>query len=208
MSALGDALTLRLFPMPTVEEARRSESRAIDAVEASCVHSDLVGLRAGDIERVHAAMSAEGMLRHTGLKGVDRQRILATQQLEIGRKHRKMENPLLRAHGATALRKKVQIDPGAEPYLTAATAAFSRFQHLLFLPKPHSIVASRGTAVHPAHCGVAGLAVRDQPDDVIAFASRPRAAGRGQTRAASLRSALAAHNASPHATEGNRHADR
>jgi hypothetical protein len=73
------------------------------------------------------------MLRHTGLEGVNRQGVFATQQLEIDRKDREMENPLLGAHGATALRQKVQVYPGTESHLAAVTTAFSDFQHLLLL---------------------------------------------------------------------------
>src|SRR4051794_33136856 len=50
MAALGDAFTLRLFPMASVEGARRSETRTIDTVETSYVHGDLVRLRAWDVK--------------------------------------------------------------------------------------------------------------------------------------------------------------
>jgi hypothetical protein len=79
---------------------------------------------------VHAAMLAERMLRHASLEGVDRQGILAVQQLEIRRKDREMQNSLLDANGATTLRQLVQIDPGAEPHLAAVTASFASFQHV------------------------------------------------------------------------------
>jgi hypothetical protein len=127
VSALDNPFTLRVFPMTAVEEADWFETRSINAVETSRVHGDLVGLRARHVKRMHAAMFAERVLRYASLKGVDRQSILALQQLEIRRKDREMQNSLLGANGATTLRQKVQIDPCAEAHLAAVTAAFPDF---------------------------------------------------------------------------------
>jgi hypothetical protein len=96
---------------------------------------------------------AERMLRHAGFEGVDRQGVLAAQQLKIDRKDREMENPLLGAHGATALRQKVQIYPRSEPHLAAVTATFSGFQHSAASFMIRAIVTNGGAAVHPAHPG-------------------------------------------------------
>src|SRR3954454_6105898 len=82
MAASGDTLTLRLVPMTTIEEASWPQRGSINLVQAACVHGNLVRLRARHVERVHAAMSAEGMLRYPGLESVDRQRSPAPQQFK------------------------------------------------------------------------------------------------------------------------------
>ena len=129
MSAVGNPLALGVFPVAAVEEPRRLERWPVDVVETSRVHGDLVRLRARHVKAMHAAMRAECMLRHAGAEGVDSQRVLAAQQLKIGREDRQVENPLLGTNTAATLRQEVQIDPGAEPYSAAVAATFAGFKH-------------------------------------------------------------------------------
>jgi hypothetical protein len=44
VSALGDPITLRLFPMTAVKEATWPEARSINTVETARVHGDFVWL--------------------------------------------------------------------------------------------------------------------------------------------------------------------
>jgi hypothetical protein len=76
-------------------------------------------------------MRAELVLRHPGAKGVDGQRILASQQFEIGGMHREVKDPLLRTYTATTLRQAIQIHLGAEPYLAAMATSFPGFKHFV-----------------------------------------------------------------------------
>src|SRR5215471_7048414 len=115
--------------MPAREEARGLEPRSVDAVETAGIHRDPVRLRTRNIKRVHAAMRAERMLRDTGLECVDGQRILALQQLEILDRHWQMQNALLGAYRAVALRQEVQIDPCPETHSAAMAAALGLLQH-------------------------------------------------------------------------------
>src|SRR5581483_9065217 len=126
---LGEALLLRLLPMAAGEEAGGPEARPVDAVETAGVDGDAIGLRARDVERVHAAMRAERVLRHAGAEGVGGQRGLALQQREIGEVGDQVENPLLGADRAVALRQAVEIDARAKAHPAAMAAAFTGFQH-------------------------------------------------------------------------------
>lgn len=73
-------------------------------------------------------MGAKRVLGHAGFEGVDRQRILAAQQLEISWKGRQVEYPFLGADAATTLGQHIQINPGAEPHPPAVATAFSNFK--------------------------------------------------------------------------------
>src|SRR5579884_1238623 len=103
MASFRDPATLRFFPMPPVEEAGGLEARPVDAIETARVHRDTVRLRAWDIKRVHAAMRAEGVLRHAAAECVDGERILAPQQFEIFHCDGQVKDTLLRAYRAVAL---------------------------------------------------------------------------------------------------------
>src|SRR5882724_9622379 len=58
-----------VFPMPAIEMLDR-ELADIDIVEAAHIDVDLVRVGARHIERMHAAMLAEGVLRHAGVERV------------------------------------------------------------------------------------------------------------------------------------------
>src|SRR5262249_46725512 len=75
-------------------------------------------------------MRAEGVLRDTGAEGVGRERALAAQQLEGGGVGPQVQDALLGADRAAAVRQEVEIDLGAEPHATAMAPAFPRFQHV------------------------------------------------------------------------------
>jgi quercetin dioxygenase-like cupin family protein len=74
-------------------------------------------------------MRAERVLRDAGAEGVGGQRCLAAQQLEIGGEGRQMQDALLGADAAAALRQKVQVDTGSKPYSAAVAATFAGLQH-------------------------------------------------------------------------------
>src|SRR3954466_5897056 len=78
---------------------------------------------------MYAAMRTEGVLRHLGLEGVDRQRGLASQQFEIFRRDRQVKDALLGANRAVALRQQIQIDTRPKPHPAAMAAALALFQH-------------------------------------------------------------------------------
>lgn len=103
MAAVGDPLALGVFPMAAIEKSCGLQGGSIYAVEASRIHCYLVGLRARYIERMHAAIRAEWVLRHPGFKCVYRQYILALKQRKIRWKDWQMKNALLRANAATTL---------------------------------------------------------------------------------------------------------
>src|SRR5207237_9228710 len=105
------------------------EARPDDTVETTRVDRDPVRLRTRDIKGVHAAMRAEGVLRHPGPEGVDGQCILATQQFEILDHYRQVKDSFLRADRTVALKQQIQVDPRPEAHLAAMTAAFMLFKH-------------------------------------------------------------------------------
>src|SRR5215468_12572244 len=135
MADFGDATALGVLPVLAVEEPGRLEARPVDAVETARVDGESIRPGARHIECVHAAMRAEGVLRHAGAEGVHRERVLAAQQLEIFRHRRQMENALLGAYRAAALRQPVQIDLGAETHAAAVASALTLFEH-----RRHSLV--------------------------------------------------------------------
>src|SRR5713101_6946097 len=125
----GDTFALSFLPVAAVEEPRRLQARPVDAVETAGVDGDLVGLRARHVKGVHAAMRAKGVLGHAGAEGIGGQRIFTSKKLEILRRGNEVEDSLLSAYRAIALRQPVQVDPGAEPYPTAVAAALTSFKH-------------------------------------------------------------------------------
>jgi hypothetical protein len=133
VATFGNPRALRFLPMPTLEEAGRLQPRPIDAVETPRVDGDPVRLRARDIKGVHAAMRAEGVLRHAGAKGVDSQRVFALQQFEILGRGRQVKDALHGANRAVALRQQVEIDPRPEAYPATMAAALAL---LSLCPRP------------------------------------------------------------------------
>src|SRR5215468_6481729 len=79
LAGLGDALALRILPVTAVEEALGRQLRRVDVVQAAGVDADAVRIGARNVEGMHAAMRAEGVLRHAGAEGVGRKRGLAAQ---------------------------------------------------------------------------------------------------------------------------------
>src|SRR5207302_2910495 len=136
MASFGNPSALSFFPVTATEEPVRFQAGSVDLVETARVDGDPVGLRARHVERVHAAMRAEGVLCHAGAEGVGGQRVLAAQQFEMLRLDRQMEDALLRANRAVALRQQVQIDLRAEAYPAAMAAALTSFQHCSHSPEP------------------------------------------------------------------------
>src|SRR3954447_11846650 len=86
----------RLFPMPAVEFLRRDRVD-VKIVETACIDVDLVRVGTRYIERMHAAVSAERMLRDAGVEGVRGQVIPAAEQLELLARHDQMPDALLGA---------------------------------------------------------------------------------------------------------------
>ena len=112
-----------------LKKTYRLQRRTIDIVQAARIHHHLVGLRVRYIERRHPTTLAERMLGHAGLERIDRQIIILKQQFKIGGKERVVQNSLLRADRATALREMIHVDIGGKPHPPAITATFARFQH-------------------------------------------------------------------------------
>src|SRR5205823_11137971 len=120
---------LCIFPMPSVKEADGLEARPVDAVETTRVDRDPVRRQTRDVKGVHAAMRAEGVLRHPGAEGVDGQCILAALQFEILDHYRQVKDPFLRADRTVALKQQIQVDPRPKAHPAAMTAAFMLFKH-------------------------------------------------------------------------------
>src|SRR5258708_35674067 len=70
MAATRDPFALGILPVASIEEPRRLKSRSVDVVKAFRVHGDPVWLRTRYVKRVHSAMRAERMLRHTSFERV------------------------------------------------------------------------------------------------------------------------------------------
>jgi hypothetical protein len=62
-------------------------------------------------------------------KRIGCQQVLATQQFKILRRHRQVQDALLCADGAAALRQQVQIDLGAEADSAAMAATLAMLKH-------------------------------------------------------------------------------
>src|SRR5512139_2093383 len=84
LAGLRDPAALRILPVAAVEEPAGLQAGPVDVVQAAGIDDDAVRLRTRDVEGVHAAMRAEGMLRDAGAEGVGLERALAPQQLEGG----------------------------------------------------------------------------------------------------------------------------
>src|SRR5690242_6240237 len=129
LAGLRDALALGVLPVTAVEEPLGRQGASVDVVQAAGVDADAMRVRARDIEGMHAAMGAEGMLRDAGAEGVGLERGLALQQLEGRGIGPEVQDALLGADRAAAVRQQVEIDLGAEPHATAMASAFPRLQH-------------------------------------------------------------------------------
>ena len=125
MSAIGDALLLRLLPMPAGKKPCRLEARPIDVVKTAGIDGDAIRLRARDVKRVHSAMRTESVLRDAGLEGVGGQRSLAAQQRELLDRDRQVQDALFGADRTVALRQQIEIDPDPKPYPAAVATAFA-----------------------------------------------------------------------------------
>src|SRR5262249_33958713 len=122
MSSFGNPSALGFLPVTAVKEAAGLEAGPVDIVQTARVDCDSVGLRARDVERVHSAMGAKGVLGDAGAESVGRQRILAAQQFKILLRHRQVKDALLCADSAAALRQQIQIDLRAKANSAAMTA--------------------------------------------------------------------------------------
>ena len=143
MSSFGNPSALGFFPVTAVEEAGWLEAGPVDIVETTRVDCDSVGFGPRDVERVHSAMRAECVLGHPGAKRIGCQQVLATQQFKILRRHRQVQDALLCADGAAALRQQVQIDLGAEAD-SAAMAATLAMLSIVYTPSTGSQSESSG----------------------------------------------------------------
>src|ERR1700729_1696404 len=111
-----------VLPMAPVERIF-PDSPNIHAIEAT--HFDADAIRCGPrrIERMHAAVLAEGMLGDARAELVSGDRILGAQQLEPFARHDKVQEALLRADRAVALRHVRQVALATESYFAAMAAA-------------------------------------------------------------------------------------
>ena len=66
---------------------------------------------------MHAAMRAKRVLRHAGAEGVGGQRVLASQQVEIGGLDRQVRQSPSWCECCNCTTSGVEIDLGAETYL-------------------------------------------------------------------------------------------
>src|SRR5262249_18300331 len=80
-SSPGRALLHGRLPVAAVERFRR-ERGEVDVVEAARVDVDLVGIGARHVERMHAAVPAEGVLGGAGVELVGGEIVLAAEELE------------------------------------------------------------------------------------------------------------------------------
>src|ERR1044072_4564241 len=133
VAGLRDPAALRILPVAAVEDPGGFQAGPVDVMEAAGIDDDAVRLRTRDVERVHAAMRAEGMLRNAGAEGVGFQRALAAQQLERGQVHGEVQHTFLGADRAAAVGHLVEIDLGAKPHASAMASAFPHFQHVRLL---------------------------------------------------------------------------
>src|SRR5205807_8384622 len=91
----------------------------IDAVKATHIDVDLIGIGTRNVKRMNAASSAKSVLRDTGIKSIGRQRILAADQLECFRRHDEMKKAFFAADRTIALGHPRQIRRYAKPDATA-----------------------------------------------------------------------------------------
>ncbi len=64
-------------------EANRFQNADVDIVDATCIHINLVGVRAWNIKRVHAACPTKMVFRDAGVELVGRKRRVAGQECEM-----------------------------------------------------------------------------------------------------------------------------
>src|SRR5439155_22109139 len=119
------------LPMLAVEGAPRLHCRRVVIVEAARVDAVVLGIRARLIERVNAAMPAEGVLRGTRAEGVGRQIVRAAEDFEPLVQNWQVQDALLGADRAVALAdhrlREIGLDP--EAHAAAMTAALIGAEH-------------------------------------------------------------------------------
>jgi hypothetical protein len=126
-------LALRVLPVAAVEEPGGLQARPVDIVQAAGIDADTMRVGARDVEGMHAAMRAEGVLRDAGAEGVGLERGLAAQQLEGRGVAAEVQDALLGADRAAAVGQELEIDLGAKPHPAAMASAFPHFQHVRLL---------------------------------------------------------------------------
>jgi len=115
-----------MLPVPAVE-LMRLERRDIDAIEATHVDIDLIGVGTRDIEWMNPARGAKRMLGRAGIEAIGRQRVGAGDQFELFRRHDEMQKALLGADRTIAFRDARKIACHTEPHATAMAAALVGF---------------------------------------------------------------------------------
>src|SRR5271166_6727728 len=91
-----------LLPLAAVERRHGHRFDGI-AVDAARVHADPIGVRAWNVERLHAARGAEIMLGDVCIERIRRERFAAAEKFESLGRHDQMQIPGLAAHGAVAV---------------------------------------------------------------------------------------------------------
>src|SRR5262249_16388013 len=96
----------------------------IDVVETANVHVDLVGVGARHIERMHATVFAEHVLRDPGVEPIGREIIVAADQLELITRHDQVQKSLLRPDQTVAVGhpSKISADTKTPPPAMASAA--------------------------------------------------------------------------------------
>ena len=78
-----------LFPVPPVEIGRQNAAKIL-CVQAAEIDTVTIGMRARNVERLHAAYRTKEMRRRTGVEFVRGQFGLALEELEAGLRHNEM----------------------------------------------------------------------------------------------------------------------
>src|ERR1051326_6719120 len=118
----------RVFPMPAVELLDRQRGE-VDAIKTADVDVDLVRIGTRHIERMDAAMLAEGVLRGPGAELIGRKLGLAAHALELLRRHDQMQEALHAAERAVAIGHAIEARGGAKRHPPAVATAFVGLPH-------------------------------------------------------------------------------
>src|ERR1051326_3322039 len=123
----------RVFPMPAVELLDRQRGE-VDAIKTADVDVDLVRIGTRHVERMHAAMLAEGVLRGLGAELIGRKLGLAAHAFELLRRHDQMQEALHAAERAVAIGHAIEARGDAKAHPAAMASAFESFFHMQIHP--------------------------------------------------------------------------
>src|SRR4030095_3307773 len=102
---------------------RRGEAGELDAVEATDVHVDVIGVRARDVEARHAAVATEMVRCRPGAEAIGAELVRACQEAELCWGDDHVQVGLAGADGAVALAHPAEIGIHLEAHPPAVAPA-------------------------------------------------------------------------------------